>query len=216
MPTPPTNERASRWREAELYVLITEALCNGPWKSVAEAALAGGARILQLREKTLDRAELIDRGRTLRTLCTSHDALLIINDDPHVAVACDADGVHVGQDDLPIPEVRAIVGPDRLIGISTHNIQQARAALEHGPDHVAVGPMFPTATKPQDHIAGPITLDSVRAMTRLPIVAIGGINPQNASLLQSADTLAVCGAVISSDDPGAAATALLDARGTAV
>ncbi len=209
------NARSASFCASRIYVLITESLCARPWLEVAEAALNGGATALQLREKNLSREDFIARGSALRSLCDAHDALLIINDDPYVALACAADGVHVGQDDLPVPRVRDIIGPDCLIGLSTHNIQQVKSGLAAGPDYIAVGPMFPTATKPQAHIAGPVTLDAARALTPLTLVAIGGINPQNASLLQSANTLAVCGAVISSGDPAAATHELLNACGTA-
>ena len=201
-----TLRPAGRFAGVRLYVLITEAACKRAWMEVAEAAISGGADCLQLREKTLEAGELLRRGRELVALCRRHDVLCIINDRPDVAMLADADGVHVGQGDLPAVEARKIVGTGRLVGVSTHNIEQARQAVLDGADYVGVGPMFRSPTKPRDFVAG---LDFARQMAReirIPAVAIAGINEQNVKevLATGMPAVAVTAAVAGCDDPEAA------------
>jgi thiamine-phosphate pyrophosphorylase len=193
-----------------LCVLITAALCRGDWMAVAEAALAGGADCLQLREKSLQDAELLKRARAVAGLCRRYDALFIVNDRADIAVLAGADGVHVGQDDLPIGPVRRIVGPDLIVGKSTRTLEEAVAAATGGPDYIGVGPIFPSLTKPQEHVAGLETLRQVAAQVKIPLVAIGGITPENASdvLAAGACGIAVCQAVIAQPDVKAAAARL--------
>ncbi len=200
---------ADKFDTVKLHVLLTEALCRGGWYETAEAALAGGAGAIQLREKQLADAELLDRARRIRELCKQYEALLIINDRPDIALAAGAHGVHLGQDDLPVSEARRLLREECIIGISTHTVEQAKAALADTPDYIAVGPMFASHTKPQDHIAGPETLATVRHLTSLPLVAIGGITRENAAQCAPADSLAVCSAVISVDDVASAARELM-------
>jgi len=202
-----------------LYVLVTAELCRGDFLHVAESALAGGADCLQLREKDLPDAELLERARALVGLCRRYDALCIINDRPDIAFLAGADGVHLGQDDLPVPAARKIVGAGAIIGKSTHSLAQALEAAAEGPDYVAVGPMFASATKPQEHIAGLATLREVADRVRLPLVAIGGITPDSAGevLAAGAQAVAVCQAVIGRTDPKSAAASLravLDSTGS--
>lgn len=200
----------ARFRATRLYVLITEALCRGPWLDTARAAIRGGAGCVQLREKGLDSRELLHRARELRELTAAHDVLLAINDRPDIAKLAGADIVHVGQGDLGIRDVRRIAGGGILVGKSTHTAQQFAAALSEEPDYLAVGPMFPSETKPQEHVAGPETLEAVRPKTDLPLVAIGGITPENVAqvIAGGADCVAVCAAVVSAEDPEAAARGL--------
>jgi thiamine-phosphate pyrophosphorylase len=188
---------------ARLYVLITAELCAGDWLETAAAALRGGADVLQLREKHLSDAELLERARRLARLCHDHGAACIINDRPDIALAAGADGVHVGQDDLPVAAARRILGPDAVVGISTHSIEQARTALAAAPDYIAVGPMFPTTTKTIAEIAGPALWSAVRAETSLPLVAIGGIRLDTVDRLAALGCrcIAVCQAVIGAADP---------------
>ncbi|HXK84903.1 MAG TPA: thiamine phosphate synthase [Phycisphaerae bacterium] len=185
------------------------------WLQVAAAAIAGGADCIQLREKSLDAGELLARARRLRELCHQHGVLFIVNDRPDLAVLADADGVHLGQTDLSLKDARRIVGPDRLIGLSTHTPEQLREAIAAAPDYIAVGPMFDSATKPQDHIAGPDLLALAVRETRIPIVPIGGITAANAGILVQAGArrLCVCSAVIGAADPKMAARELLEALG---
>ncbi|MCK4342190.1 MAG: thiamine phosphate synthase [Phycisphaerae bacterium] len=200
-----------RWRAVRLYVLLTEALCRRPWLETAAAAIRGGAGCLQLREKQLEGRELLRRARQLRDLTAEHGILLAINDRPDVAKLAQADAVHVGQDDLSVKEVRRVAGADMLVGKSTHTVQQFEAALAEEPDYLAVGPMFPSETKTQAHIAGPETLAAVRPLTELPLVAIGGITAENVSQVMAAgaNCVAVCAAVLGAEDAEAAARAIL-------
>ena len=200
---------ANKFDTIKLYVLLTESLCRGDWYETTEAALAGGAGAIQLREKQLAEIELLDRARRIRELCERHEALLIVNDRPDVALAAGAHGVHLGQDDLSVSEARRNLGAKCIIGVSTHTVEQAEAALADMPDYVAVGPMFASRTKPQDHIAGPETLAGVRRLTSLPLVAIGGITLENAVQCAPADALAVCSTVIGADDVASATRELL-------
>jgi thiamine-phosphate pyrophosphorylase len=203
----------ARFRAVRLYVLITERLCRRPWLEVAEAALGAGAGCLQLREKELSDRELLHRACQLRELTARHSALLIINDRPDIARLCGADGVHVGQDDLSVRQVRRIAGTGLLVGKSTHTLEQFKAALAEEPDYLSVGPMFSSPTKPQPHVAGPQTLAAAAKRTQLPLVAIGGISPENVvQVIQAgASAVAVCSAVICADDPAAATRELLQA-----
>ena len=208
-----TSPRRTRLSQARLHVLVTSSLCRGDWREVCKSALAGGADVLQLREKELSDAELLVRAKLLRELTSARDALLFVNDRADIARLAGADGVHVGQKDLPVQEARQIAGPTVLIGKSTHSIEEARAAIAESPDYIAVGPMFPSPTKPDATVQGPSLLAEVAACTDLPLVAIGGITPENVATLRGPRPFAVASssAVISSTDPASAA-ALLIAR----
>lgn len=226
--------RRRRFAEVRLYVLVTESLCGGDWLTVAEQAIDGGAGCLQLREKALSDDELLRRAEALRELTRRKGALLIINDRPDIARLAEADGVHVGQDDLAVGAARRIVGRRSIVGKSTHTLDQARSAIAERPDYIAVGPMFPTTTKPQDHIAGCRTLSAVLAETDRPHVAIGGITCDKVNQLaavaiggitaRNVDQLTaigcrcicVCGAVISQPDVLAAAGSLRGAMDRAL
>jgi len=201
-----------RLREARLHVLITEALCRGPWLTVCEQAVAGGVDVIQLREKTLGDRELLARARRLRELTGRMGALFIVNDRPDIARLCEADGVHVGQDDMDVALARRIVGPRGLVGKSTHSVEQARHTIAESPDYVAVGPMFASPTKPGVEVQGPRLLTEVAAMTDLPVVAIGGIDATNAASLSASRPFqaAVCHSVIASADPAASARGIRD------
>ncbi len=207
------GRRAGRFAKVRLYVLITESLCHGNWFETAKEAIAGGAGCLQLREKSLDDGELLERARRLADLCRRHDVLFIVNDRPDIAVLSDADGVHLGQTDLPVAEARRIAGPNRLIGVSTHTPEQLQAAIEQQPDYIAVGPMFPSPTKPQEHIPGPELLKLAISRTEIPVVCIGGIEPGNTGILIEAGArcAAVCSSVIGCADVRAAAKRLATA-----
>jgi thiamine-phosphate pyrophosphorylase len=201
----------ARFRQVRLYVVLTEALCRRGWYETAEAALQGGSACLQLREKHLGDAELLRRARRLRELTAERDALLVINDRPDVARLCRADGVHVGQDDLPVAEARRVGGAQLLVGKSTHTPQQFDAALAEEPDYLAVGPMFASTTKPQQRIAGPQTLAAVAGRTQIPLVGIGGVTRDNATVViqAGASCVCVCSAVIGVENPSAAAAEIL-------
>jgi len=201
----------AKFRAVRLYVILTEALCRGDWPETAEAVIRGGAGCLQLREKDLPDAELLRRARQLRELTARHGVLLFINDRPDVAKLARADGVHVGQDDLPVHEARRIAGGNVLVGKSTHTLEQFAAAAAEEPDYVAVGPMFPSPTKPQDRIAGPQTLAEAAKRTQIPLVGIGGIRPANAAAVIQAGATCVCAcsAVVGADDVETAARSIM-------
>lgn len=201
-----------QWR---LCVLITESLCRGRlWLDIAHAALEGGADCLQLREKGIADAELLDRASKLVDLAAKFNCPVIVNDRPDIALASGARGVHLGQEDLPVADARRLVGFRLLIGVSTGNLEQARAAARSGADYCGIGPMFPTTTKHKPELAGPACLrqylsDSLTATH--PHLAIGGITPESVSCLKEAGCLgvAVSSAVCSADDPAAVCRALL-------
>lgn len=202
--------RRALFRNVRLYVLITAELCRGDWLATAEAALRGGAGCLQLREKTLGDRELLHHARQLRKLTSEHDALLAINDRPDIAKLAAADIVHLGQDDLSVKAARRVAGAGILVGQSTHTLEQFAAALPDEPDYLAVGPMFQSDTKPQDHIAGPQMLTDAASRTQIPIAAVGGITADNAGAIiaAGASCVCVCAAVIGADDPESAARAI--------
>jgi thiamine-phosphate pyrophosphorylase len=205
-----TLHAAERFADVRLYVLITEAVCRRPWLEVAEAAIEGGADCLQLREKTLEGAELLRRAKALVMLCRSRRVLCIVNDRADVAVLADADGVHVGQGDLPAVEARKIVGPDKLVGVSTHDIEQARRAVTDGADYVGVGPVFRSSTKAREILPGLEFAREVAREVSIPAVAIAGITEGNLEqvLETGVRAVAVTAAVAASEDPRAAAAGL--------
>ncbi len=205
------GERRKRFAAVRLYVIVTADVCRADWRATAEAAIAGGAGCVQLREKRLDDAELLRRAQWLRALTARHGVLLILNDRPDVARLVDADGVHLGQADLAPRDARQIVGGQRLVGLSTHTREQVRAAVDSGADYLAVGPMFPSATKPSDHVPGVELLREARGLTALPIVGIGGITADNAGAVYEggATMCCVCSAVVGSVEPASTARAIL-------
>lgn len=209
------SPRRRRLCDARLHVLLTASLCSRPWLEIARAALDGGADVLQLREKVLPDCERLARADALCKLAHDNNALVVINDRPDVARLCAADGVHVGQDDLPIAAARAIVGPHALVGRSTHSLEQVRAAIEDRPDYIAVGPMFASTTKPGRDAVGPAPAADAARLTDLPVIAIGGIGPENITRLAAAGVrcVAVCRAVIAAPDPAAVCRALRAALG---
>ena len=199
-----------RLRDLRLYVLLTEALCARPWRETAEAVLSGGADCLQLREKSLADADLLARARELREMTASHGALLIVNDRPDIARLVGADGVHVGQDDLPAEQARRILGSAGLVGVSTHSRAELDAAIEQQPDYIAVGPMFASPTKPDVPTAGLELARYAAGRSRLPLIAIGGITSENVGDVVAAGVprVCVCSAVLGASDPQAATCVL--------
>lgn len=189
-----------RLGDARLYVLVSESLCQASLAGTVREALEGGAQIIQLREKQDSDRVLLAKARELRRLTRNAGALLIINDRPDLALLVEADGVHVGQDDLPVREVRRLLGPGALVGVSTHNIEQLERAILEGASYVGIGPTFPSRTKQFSEFAG---LDYIRLATRhtsLPAFALGGIHLDNlpqvlaAGATRVAVSHAVCGA----------------------
>lgn len=207
--------RRERLRTARLYFVL-DARPHGedPEKRV-EAALRGGADIVQIREKTLGRREIERSAATVRRLCDTYSALFIINDDPELARAVDADGVHVGQDDVAVEEARRLLGPDAIIGLSTHSEEQIQASAERPVDHISVGPIWETPTKEGRPAVG---LDLIRYAARQaphPFFAIGGINLANVGevVAAGAERLCVVRALRDADDPADVAARLRAALG---
>jgi thiamine-phosphate pyrophosphorylase len=175
-----------------------------------EAALAGGVGIVQLRLKDASDDEIVAASRDFRALCDRFDALLVLNDRPDLVDACRADGVHVGQEDASPAAARAAVGPERIVGLSTHSREQIEAAVGEPVDYLAVGPVYQTPTKPGRLPVGRELVRFAAEAVRLPWFAIGGIDPENAAEVAAAgaERLAVVRAIRDADDPGAAARAL--------
>ena len=204
---------ARDFARVRLYVLVPESLCRIPWLEAAEQAILGGADCIQLREKDLDGGESLTRARQLVQVCRHHNVPCVINDRPDVALLAGADGVHVGQGDLPARDVRRLVGNAMLVGVSTHSLPQARQAVLDGADYVGVGPVFRSATKPRQILPG---LELARQVARadpplpVPAVAIAGIDAGNVDevLATGLRAVAVSSAVLSSDDVRAAAAAI--------
>jgi thiamine-phosphate pyrophosphorylase len=202
-----------RLAEARLQVLITGSRCAAGLEWTVREAIAGGASIIQLREKSLNDRQLLDRARQVRRWTREAGALFIMNDRPDIARLADADGVHVGQDELPVLEARRILGPEALVGVSTHDLPQIRQAVLDGASYIGIGPTFPSETRAFDHYPG---LDFVRqavAATNVPAYAIGGINQSNIAAVVEAGArrVAVSDAVCQAEDPRAVASALVRA-----
>ncbi len=206
-----TQFSRERFADQRLYLLVTAASCVAGCDAVVRAALAAGVGLVQMREKTMPDRELVTHARRLREWTRQTGALLIVNDRPDLAVLAEADGVHVGQDELPVRDARRIVGPDRLVGVSTHTIEQARQAVLDGADYLGVGPTFPGGTKSFESFAGLEFVRQVASEITLPWFAIGGINAVNLADVQSAGAsrIAVSGAILTAADPRRAAAELL-------
>jgi thiamine-phosphate pyrophosphorylase len=168
--------------------------------------------MVQLREKSLAPVELFPLARKLRGRCREAGCVFIVNDRVDLALAVEADGVHVGQDDLPAREARRLLRPGMMLGVSTHDEDQARRARDDGADYLAVGSMFPTGSKQGFQLVGPGLLARVRAEIAVPLVAIGGITQDNVGevLRAGADAVAVISAVCAAPDPAGAARSFLD------
>ena len=167
--------------ETDIYAITDAGLSLGrPLEEVVSALMGGGVRILQYREKKLKSGAMLEECRLLRRLTKEAGACFIVNDHVDIAMLVQADGVHVGQEDLPVPEVRSLVGPEMIIGLSTHLPEQAREARKLGADYIGVGPIFATNTK--EDVVDPVGyeyLDWVARNGDLPFVAIGGIKRHN-------------------------------------
>ncbi|MFO0825855.1 MAG: thiamine phosphate synthase [Gemmataceae bacterium] len=184
-------------------MLLTGSQCTASLDWTIAQAAAGGADIVQLREKNLTDRELLARARDVRRWTKTAGVLFIVNDRPDIARLVEADGVHLGQDDLPVSEARRMVGAGALIGVSTHTIEQVRQAVRDGADYLGVGPVFPSKTKEFDHFPGLDFVRAANAETALPAFALGGIGLENLGQVVTAGArrIAVGSAVAASDDP---------------
>lgn len=182
-------------------------------RDVVSAAIKGGVTMVQLREKSAPTREFLEEARALRNLLHGTNVPLIVNDRIDIALAVDADGVHVGQSDMPVEVVRRLIGPTKLIGLSvTDAIEIGRRDAEAA-DYLGIGPVHPQATKAD--ASAPLGIGgfgALRRMTRKPVLAIGGVKPHDAALLRAegADGFAVVSAIMAADDPEAAARAFAD------
>lgn len=210
---PPEAEgplRRERLRTARLY-FVCDALPRGEDpEALLRAALGGGVDIVQLREKELDRTRIERSAQVFRRLCDIHSALFIVNDDPDLARSCDADGVHVGQDDVAAAQAREILGPDAIVGLSTHSEEQLAASAEQPVDYVSVGPVWETPTKAGRPGVGLGLVEHAAASAPHPFFAIGGVDPANAAQVVAAGArrLGVVRAIRDAEHPAAAAEAL--------
>jgi thiamine-phosphate pyrophosphorylase len=211
MPASAGEERRERLRRARLYLVLEAEPSGHSLEALLHAALEGGADMVQLRDKEAGDEALLRAAATFRRACDEHGALFWLNDRPDLALAARADGVHVGQRDVAVHEVRARVGDGLLVGLSTHTPEQFDTALRSGADELSVGPVYETPTKPGRTAAG---LDFVRhaaaSGTAVPWFAIGGIDPDTVHevVAAGAERLVVVRAIRDAPDPRGAARAL--------
>ena len=194
-----------------LYVIIDPDACAGRDPAgVARLALEGGASMVQWRDKRRDKGEQLPQAQAIRELCAQHDALFVVNDHVDLALVVNADGVHLGQRDLPLAAARSLVPAEFIVGVSTNNVEEARRAQAGGASYVAVGSIFATGSKEVTRQADPERLREVKAAIDRPVVAIGGIDASNVDLVLAAgaDAVAVISAVCAANDVRAAAREL--------
>lgn len=206
------EQRMARFEKAGLYLVTSQALSAGRTTvDIVAAALEAGVGLIQLREKELPLRDYVALAERVRALTAEADALLIVNDRVDVALGIGADGVHLGQDDLPIPLARKL-GPDLIVGASTHNVEEALRAQDEGASYINIGPLFPTGTKHwEGEFLGVEGLRRVAAVARVPFTVMGGIKPAHIPELtrNGATTIALVTAVTAAPNPAAAARELL-------
>jgi thiamine-phosphate pyrophosphorylase len=204
-------ERRGKLEGMRLYLITGDEGGERETVRTVDAALKGGVDVVQLRKKTMPKGEQYEIALALRRLTALHDALLIINDHADIAIAADADGVHLGQDDLPVEAVRALPGfEQRLIGRSTHSVEQARQAMREGADYFAVGPVHATPTKAGRPAVGTGLVRDVASFADRPFVAVGGLDRETAPGVvgAGAPAIAVVRAIYDAADPAEAARRL--------
>ena len=195
----------------KLYAVTDRSWLGGETLSAqVEKALRGGASFVQLREKEMDRDAFLQEATEIAALCKRYGVPFVINDDVEIALACGADGVHVGQEDMAAVEARKLLGPDKIIGVTCKSVEQAVEAEAQGADYLGSGAMFPSTAKPG---AAGISFDTLRqicAAVKIPVVAIGGITRENLPKLKDTGIagVAVVGAIFAQPDPEEAARAL--------
>ncbi|MEK7701572.1 MAG: thiamine phosphate synthase [candidate division NC10 bacterium] len=200
--------------DPSLYVILDRAAARGrDLDAILEAVIAGGCRLVQLREKEWPSGRLLPLAERLAARCRRAGVTFIVNDRLDLALAAGADGVHLGQDDLPPRAARPLLRPGMILGRSTHSLAEARQARDDRADYIAVGSMFATATKPDFQLVGPELVRQIRLETALPVIGIGGITPETAGevIRAGADGIAVISAVCGAADPAAATRRFLQA-----
>jgi thiamine-phosphate pyrophosphorylase len=201
-----------------LYVILDAALLTVPETECAEKLAAAGVRLLQYRNKRASARELFESSKRLSSLLIPQGATFVVNDRADVALAAEASGVHVGQEDLGAEAARSVIGHGKLLGVSTHNVEQFKQAADTSADYVAVGPVFSTSTKANpDPVVGIELIRQVRSLTDKPIVAIGGITLERAAevMRAGADCVAVISDILLARDPGVRARQYIELLETA-
>src|SRR5262245_15722247 len=200
--------------DPSLYVILDRAAARGrDLVEILQSTIAGGCRMVQLREKEWPSGRLLPLAERLRARCRDAGVTFIVNDRVDLALALGADGVHLGQEDLPPSLARPLLRAGMLMGLSTHSVEQARTAQAAGADYVAVGAMFPTATKPDFELVGPDLVRKLRGEIRAPLIGIGGITPDNVGevIRAGAAGVAVISAVCAAADPERATRRFIEA-----
>lgn len=202
--------------DSRLYAMVDPAAGHEP-VALAGMLLDGGATIMQLRLKEFSGRDFLAAARAIAALCHERGALLIVNDRADIAQLADADGVHVGQEDLPLEAARRVVGPNKIVGVSTHSIEQARAAEAGGADYIGFGAIYSGGLKNVKNAQGLERLRAVRAAVRLPIVAIGGITEATvAEVIEAgADAAAIITDIVKAPDVASKVRAIIGAAATA-
>ena len=185
-----------------LYVLISSSIATKSVIETTRLVIDGGADAIQLREKTISDREFITLAEEVREITTKNGTLLIINDRVHIARKINADGVHLGQQDMSASEARNIIGDEKVIGVSTHSVIQAKQAQKDGADYIAIGPIYPTRTKDYEPSVGIEIIREISEAVNIPFIAIGAITLDNLDevLKAGASRIAVCSAIIGSKD----------------
>jgi len=196
--------------DARLYLLISGSQCSGSPEWTIRQAVAGGVDVVQLREKNRTDRELLEQARFVRRVTREAGALFIVNDRPDIAKLAEADGVHLGQDDLSVRDARRILGAEPLVGVSTHSIDQVHRAIRDGADYIGIGPTFPSATKSFDSFPGLDFIRAATAATSLPAFALGGIDVSNVAEVVKAGArrVAVSSCLATATDPESVARVL--------
>jgi thiamine-phosphate pyrophosphorylase len=209
---PAQIDRRARLAAARLYLVCGANPAGSELPTLLRRAIAGGVDIVQLREKRIPDEELVSIASAARVMCEELGALLIVNDRPWVAREARADGIHVGQDDIPVAEVRELVGPEMLIGLSTHSPAQIDAVDASVVDYIGVGPIHETPTKPGRPAVGAELIRYAATHARVPFFAIGGLHSGNLADALDAGATRVCvlRAIADAADPGRAARTLRD------
>ncbi len=193
-----------------LCMLFTRELCAGDPFVVLDQAIDGGVDCVQLREKEMSSRELFEWGGEVSAYCKSREVPLIVNDSVEVAIALGAAGVHLGQDDMHVEDARKLLGANCLIGLSTHTLEEADDAVEFGADYIGFGPVFASSTRGNEQGLGPEHLAAALAISRLPMLAIGGIQSDNCWMIPEQAGVAASFALCSAEDPNRTAKALLN------
>ncbi len=213
MPSSLRADLLARLIRSGLYLVTDDRLPQEALLEKLDAALSAGADVVQFRDKKAARGDAYRVGQRVAERCRVHGALFIVNDFADLAVALGADGVHVGQDDLPTEAARAVVGPGQVVGLSVSAVDEAQRATATEADYIGFGALFSTGTKPNAEPAGPELMAVARRWVDFPIIGIGGVSAANLhhAIRAGADSVAVVSAVFSAPDPAAATRELLQA-----